>query len=576
MKRPNKYSLIHIMTQPGRFISVLTILGLLAATPAIAQPPQSESLAALTAKADAVFERFAKPTSPGCALSVIRDGRIVYARGYGMADLDHDIAITPSTVFHVASVSKEFTAAAIVLLAQEGKLSLDDEVRKYVPELPDFGYPITIRHLVHHTSGLRDQWDLLGLAGWRYSRDLITDEDVLQVMSRQKALNFQPGQEHLYCNTGYTLLATVVKRVSGQSFREFTTARLFKPLGMTNTHFRDDFAEIVKNQAYGYVPAGATFRLSVTNFDTAGATSLQTTVEDMALWDRNFYDARIGSTRLVDQLLTRGRLTSGEEIPYAFGLTHGTYRGLATVGHGGSDAGYRADFLRIPGEKFSVVCLCNLSTSSPSELTRKVADVFLADRLGPAETAGVDNRPAVTVPERELARFAGLYRQRGTEIYRRLSVKEGMLQLGFDENVVALKAVAVNRFAGRTSDLVFESDAGGRMQCTETIRSATAKPVIFEAVEQSSPTPAEAAEFAGVYRSDEIEPLYRIVVEDGKLVLRRLKFPPQTLGPLVRDVFRTPGGTLRFTRDTQGRVTGYVWYSGRIRNFAFTKQSSGS
>ena len=248
----------------------------------------------ITARVDKLFERFNKPDSPGCAVAVVRDGRIVYEHGYGMADLDHDIPITPSTVFHVASMSKQFTATAIVLLAQEGRLSLDDPVRKYVPEVPDFGVPITLRHLIHHTSGLRDQWELLEMAGWRYSLDLITDDDVLELVSRQKELNFKPGEKFLYCNTGYTLLAQVVKRVSGKSLREFTEERIFKPLNMTSTHFRDDHAEIVKRQAYGYVPDKATFRLSVTNFDTVGATSLLTTVEDLAVWDRNFYDKRVG------------------------------------------------------------------------------------------------------------------------------------------------------------------------------------------------------------------------------------------------------------------------------------------
>src|ERR1035438_3209018 len=201
------------------------------------------------APVDHIFEKWDKPASPGCALSVMKDGHIIYKRGYGMADLDHDVPITPSSVFHVASVSKQFTAASIVMLAQEGKLSLDDDVRKYIPELPDFHTKITIRHLIHHTSGLRDQWSLLGFAGWRYSLDLITDDDVLDLISRQKSLNFLPGERHVYCNTGYTLLAQIVKRVSGQSLREFTTARIFEPLGMKNTHFRDNHAEIVKNQA---------------------------------------------------------------------------------------------------------------------------------------------------------------------------------------------------------------------------------------------------------------------------------------------------------------------------------------
>ena len=540
-------------------LAVTEVLGQQAPT-----PPAEAS------RVDAVFAKLNSTTSPGCAVAVLRDGRIAYTRGYGMANLDHDVVITPATVFHVASVSKEFTAAAIVLLAQDGKLGLDDDVRKYVPELPDFGSRITIRHLIHHTSGLRDQWDLLGLAGWRYSLDLITDEDVLQVMSRQKALNFQPGERHLYCNTGYTLLALIVKRVSGQSLREFTAARLFGPLGMTHTHFRDDHAEIVKGQAYGYVPAGATFRLSVTNFDTAGATSLHTTVEDMALWDRNFYDARVGGRALVDQLTTPGVLNSGEPLPYAFGLARGTYRGLATVGHGGSDAGYRADFLRFPSEKLSVVCLCNLSTSNPAALTRQVADIYLADRLGPPEPPPLPS--AIAIDAQELAGRAGLFWNRDTETFRKFFVKEGTLRVGFTEAGTTLTAIAPGRFASMATEYAFAADSSGRRRVTVSPRSGTDKPVIFEALDAFTPSASDAAEYAGVYRSDEVEPVYRVGVEAGKLVLRRLKLEPAVLEPMLRDVFRTDLGSIRFLRDAGGRVTGFKVTTGRAWGLAFAKQ----
>lgn len=203
-----------------------------------------------------LFEKWDKSDSPGCALGVYKDGQIIYKQGYGMADLENDIPITPATVFHVASMSKQFTAASIVLLAQQGKLSLNDDVHKYLPELPDFGERITIRNLIYHTSGLRDQWDLLDLAGWRYSLDLITDDDVMSVMTRQKELNFKPGDKHVYSNTGYTLLGLIVKRVSGLSLREFSTENIFEPLGMTHTHFRDDHGEIVKHNALGYEREG--------------------------------------------------------------------------------------------------------------------------------------------------------------------------------------------------------------------------------------------------------------------------------------------------------------------------------
>jgi CubicO group peptidase (beta-lactamase class C family) len=326
----------------------------------------------------------------------MKDGRIVYKHGYGMADLDHNVTITPSTVFHVASMSKQFTAASILLLAQQGKLSLDDDVRKYISELPDFGSPITIRHLIYHTSGLRDQWDLLGLAGWRYSLDLITDDDVMSVLTSQKELNFKPGEKHVYCNTGYTLLAIIVKRVSGMSFRQFTTKNVFEPLGMSRTFFRDDHAEIVKNNAYGYESENdGPFRLGLTNFDTAGATSLHTTVEDLVLWDENFYHPRVGGPSLRDQMLQRGKLNNGETLDYAFGLVVGKYKGLPTVDHGGADAGYRSDMTRFPDQHFSVAVLCNYSETNPSSLARSVADIYLAkDMKAPEPSAATSwNKP---------------------------------------------------------------------------------------------------------------------------------------------------------------------------------------
>ena len=288
------------LTMVGRLaIGVMFIAQLVRAQ----EPEQSAEAASITSRADKIFEKWDKPDSPGCAIAVIKDGRIVYKRGYGMANLDHDVPITPSTVFNIASVSKQFTAAAIALLAQQGKLLLDDEARKYIPELPDFGTPITIRHLIHHTSGLRSQTALLDLAGWRIGLDHVTEEDVLGLLFRQRELNFRPGEKYEYSNTNYILLAQIVTRVSGQTFREFTRAHIFEPLGMKNSFFRDDHDEIVKNQAYGYVPTeDDTFQLSMPTSYTVGSTGLLTTVEDLARWDRNFYDGRVGGSVFIEQL----------------------------------------------------------------------------------------------------------------------------------------------------------------------------------------------------------------------------------------------------------------------------------
>ncbi len=383
---------------------------------------------------DRIFARWDHADSPGCALAVMREGRIVYSHGYGMADLDHDIPIAPSSVFHVASISKEFTAASILLLAEEGKLSIDDEVRQHIPELPDFGSTITLRHLLNHTSGLRDQWSLLVLAGWRLNEDLITDQDVLDVLSRQKALNFTPGDEYLYSNSGYTLLALIVQRVSGQTLRQFAQARIFQPLGMTHTFFRNNHAEVVKSQAYGYFPgAGGQWELRIPNFDTTGATSLLTTVEDFARWDANFEQPREVGAKILDAMQVRGRLNSGAAIDYGFGLTPGTYRGLRTIGHGGSDAGYRADYVRFPDQHFAVICLCNAGPVAPHDLTRQVAEIYLGGQMAPAEKPApiAPSRPAAKPAEStpRLEDFVGTYRSDEFDLPYRLAIEDHKLWL---------------------------------------------------------------------------------------------------------------------------------------------------
>lgn len=351
--------------------------------------PRKSRRALMSAKVDALFAEWDKPDSPGAALAVVKNGSVIYKRGYGSANLEYGIPITPSSIFHIASVSKQFTTMAVGKLAQEGKLSLDDEVRAHIPEVPDFGKPITLRHLIHHTSGMRDQWELLVMAGWRMD-DVITRAHILKMVSRQVELNFDPGEEHLYCNTGYTLLAETVERVSGQSFREWTEANFFKPLGMTRTHFHDDHEMLVKNRAYSYAPKKAGgFKKSVLNYANVGATSLFTTVEDLARWVRNFEDGRVGGPSVLKQMHEQGVLNSGDRIGYAFGLAVGQHRGLRTVGHGGADAGYRSALIRFPDQRFAVIILSNLSAFDPGRLALQVADIYLADHYKPlTEFAG--------------------------------------------------------------------------------------------------------------------------------------------------------------------------------------------
>ena len=537
----------------------------------------------MSANVDKVFEKWNRSDSPGCAVGIYRDGQIVYKRGYGMANLNDDVPITPATVFHVASMSKQFTAASILLLAQQGKLSLDDDVHKYIPELPDFGERITLRHLMHHTSGLRDQWALLGLAGWRYSQDLITDDDVMSVLVHQKALNFKPGEKYLYSNTGFTLLALVVKRVSGMSLREFTTKNIFEPLGMTHTHFRDDHEEVVKHDSLGYEQNGdgKPFRMSLTNFDTTGATSLHTTVEDLQLWDENFYHPRIGGPLFIQQMLEKGKLNSGKEQDYASGLAIGGYKGLPTVGHGGADAGYRSDMERFPEQHFTAAVLCNSAEAAPGSLVRQVADIVLAkDFKEPAAAAAKE--PAkdgvVTMTAEQMKAVAGTYWKREDDDYQRIVLKDGalMVELGGDE-YHPLKPFGDSHFHiggvpwGEHLDLHYVAAAEGKPARIEQSWDGE-RPDMYEWVPTVDPTPAQLGEYAGAYVSDEIDPVYRLEVREDKLTLLRLKSKPDLLRPRTQDVFTGQLGTLRFTRDANHQVSGFVLDSGRIQGFQFIKR----
>lgn len=570
---------INMFTRPPLIPSfILKLVLIISLSLSLTVKAQNQTSESVTARVDKVFAQWDKPDSPGCALAVIKDGNIIYKRGYGIANLDYDIPITPSTPFHVASVSKQFTAMSIALLAREGKLSLDDDVRKYIPEVPDLGQKITIRHLIHHTSGLRDQWSLLVMAGWRLSNDVVKDQDVLDLVSRQKALNFKPGDQHLYSNTGYTLMALIVKRVSGKSLREFTEEKIFKPLGMSKTFFRDDHTVIVKNQAIGYEPGGPTkFRLSVPNYDTVGASSLLTTVEDMAKWDQNFYEPQVGDAALIKQLETPVALNDGYKLNYAMGMVVGQYKGLRVVEHSGADAGYRSHYMRFPDQRFSVVILCNLSFAFPNQLARNVADIYLAGQLKdePAHTTSASS--SVKLSEQQLASKTGPYWCDATGDLARITASDGKLNATLPGLSAKLIPLAEDRFQveGRKTIITFDSSPNDQ-PLRMTVKPETGFPMIFEAVPPASLTPAEMADYAGAYYSEEIDSVYTVKFDGSKLTLVRKKNDPMTLEPAFEDAFVTGPffGVARFDRDSSGRITGFKLFAGRIRNFQFVKQIS--
>lgn len=337
-------------------------------------------------KIDKIFEKYDRADSPGASLGVIKDGKFVYKRNYGSANLDYGVPLESDSIFYICSTSKQFTAAAVALLAEEGKISLDDDIRKYVPEVRDFGTPITIRHLIHHTSGLADYLRVMTLEGKGFTWNF-TDADLLQTVSQQAKLDFTPGEKMHYSNTGYALLTVIVKRASGMSFPEYCQAKIFGPLGMKRTFFEDDPFVIVPKRVISYRRDGEGFKAFIKAFGVVGDGGLMTSVDDLYRWDQNFYGDKIGGDKFLETIHTRGRLNDGSEIDYAFGLVHEEYRGVKAVAHGGGMLGFRTQMIRFPEHRLTIIVLCNIADANPGKLAHQVADYFLPADLPPAKTA---------------------------------------------------------------------------------------------------------------------------------------------------------------------------------------------
>jgi CubicO group peptidase (beta-lactamase class C family) len=447
---------------------IVAPLAFAAPTPSHAQGSASDSL---TRAIDQVFARFT-PSTPGCAVAVYQNGKVRFAKGYGAANIEYAVPITPETPFISGSLSKQFTAAAIALLVEERRVALSDDVRKYLPELPDYGKAITIDQLVHHTSGFRDWWELVGLAGLRYD-DTYTVQDVLDMTARQRALNFDPGSRYLYSNTGYIVLGAVVQRVTGKSLRAFTEERIFRPLGMSQTHYQDDHTQVVPGRASAYSPRpGGGYSINIWNNDLVGQGGLMTTARDLAKWDENFYTGVVGGPGFLARQLERGKLADGTLLTYAYGLEIRTYRGLPTVEHSGSTGGYRTDLVRFPTQHTSIAALCNVSNAAATTLTRRVADVVLGDKFtqpvaaatppGGGRGAGSSVLPSGSIAT-ALSRFTGRYFSDELQANYELVAADGKLLVRRPRGVVdTLTARDSTTFGGGGITLRFTSDSAAR------------------------------------------------------------------------------------------------------------------
>ena len=531
----------------------------------LSAPPTEATAQVSTSDVDAIFAAFSGPNTPGCTVAVSEAGRPVLGRAYGMADLEHDVPNKLETVLEPGSVAKQFTAAATILLALDGKISLSDDIRKYIPEVPDYGEPITIRHLLNHTSGLRDWGSVAGIEGWPRTTRVHTHTHMLDIVSRQKSLNYEPGEFYSYTNTGYNLQAVLVERVSGMSFAEFSRTRVFEPLGMMKTEWRDDYNRIVKDRAVAYSPTReGSFRQNMPFENVHGNGGLLTTVGDLLKFTHNLQTGALWGPEFLKEMHTQGVLNSGRQIAYASGLNVGKYKGVREVQHSGGTAGYRGFLTRFPDQDLAVAVMCNAGNANPGRFARQVADLYLGEAIVTDEPAA-PTVEAVEVSGADLERFTGAYILTRNQQRRAFSVVDGALRFGG----AALVPIAQNRFA--FEEAVFEFDVeSGEQRPSAVFTTPDGDVFQMEPVEDFDPSTDDLAEFTGEYSSPEAEVTYSFKITEGSLArVDRYgrAIPVRPSGP---DAFVGAGGPWVFHSEG-GRVTSVSLGSGRVWDLRFER-----
>ncbi len=519
-------------------------------------------LTAAAADLDSLFKAYG-PETPGCAVGVARDGQPPVLRAYGSADLEHHVPNTPDTVFEAGSVSKQFTAASVLMLAEEGKLALTDDIRRYLPEMPDYGMPVTINHLLSHTSGLRDWGAVAALGGWPRTSAIHTNLDVLAIAARQRTLNYPPGSAYSYTNTGYNLAAVIVERVSGQSLAAFSRARIFTPLGMTKTSWRDDFRRVVPNRAIAYEAKTAEgFPQDMPFEDAYGNGGLLTTVGDLLTWNAALTARKLGPF-VTDRLEEQAVLTGGRKIAYARGLVRGTFNGVPEIVHSGSTAGYRAWIGRFPSQGVGVAVLCNVASANATQLARDaVAQVLTFKAAAPIKPAP----PAAG----EMTQLPGLYIDERMGGSARIVARDGVLKIASaapdGTRETELVRLAARRYRDGGADVTFT--AGGIER-----RTADGEVMMFRKVEAYAPPAAELETLVGRYGSAEADAILIAALKDGRLMLTPADRPsaPSALTPLARDIYLNDDGLAVVVRGANNRVDGLRFIRPRVYNLVFSR-----
>ena len=539
-----------IAARAALLLSITTAAGPLAA--------QQSTALSLTAITDKVFAAWNSTHTPGCAVGVSSGGTTLLERGYGMADLAGGRPITPATILESGSVAKQFTTAAVMLLVADGKLSLEDDARKHLPELRTYGRTITVRHLITHTSGLREWSNLVAWQGWPRGTRVHTQADVFKVITDQTALNYPVGDHYSYTNSGFLLTRTLVERVSGQDFETFSTERIFKPLGLTNTSWRGDFNRIVPGLAQAYRRAPGGWRLDMPGDNVIAAGGLWTTVGDWLKWNEHLTKRTLGAG-VVDSLTRRMRLTNGLEIAYALGLMVGEYRGTPQIAHSGSTAGYSTYLARYPQlGNLSIAVLCNSAGAPATNYTHAIVDA-----LHP-ELARAAAHDTVAADQSALLAWRGLYQDGRWHSMSRFDTASGVMR--FDGAPVRVLRDGSYLLGNQHVRLSLAGD--GR---TRTIRTVTSDgdSVIhtWRQADTWKPSAAELQSLAGRYRNDEIGVTFTVALKDGVLTLSPRHGVVESLTPTMRDAFDGPENAVWFTRSANGKGREMHFGASRVWDF---------
>jgi CubicO group peptidase (beta-lactamase class C family) len=527
-----------------------------------------QSTAEQTAQLDELFSAWDSEETPGCAVGVSADGSPVISRAWGMADLEHMIPNSPSTIFEAGSVSKQFVTAAVILLHLDGKLNIEDDVREYVPELPDYGYIITLRHLMNHTAGLRDWGAVTSISGWGRSERTHNHDHVLDILSRQTRLNFQPGERYSYSNSGYNLLAIVVERAAGMPFAEFTDEKLFGPLGMTSTQWRDDYTRIVPGRSSAYTGSEGSENFSINRpiEHVHGNGGLLTTVGDLLTWNQAIATKHFGD-EFNDQFLKQAVLGSGRTIAYASGVQVSSDHGQPQVVHTGATSGYRAYLSYFPDQNLSVAMLCNVTGANPGRLGSAISKIYLGDDATETER---DEPEGVMLNNDQLIARTGIWKDprnfRPTEI----KLDNGVLKVNDGPELIPLSP---DRFkiAGSEVEYSFMTPNDAHRPFIRVIREGYEEELLrpVRATDYKALNPEH---YTGRFESRDAETVITIREEEGKLVAHRRPSDTFELVPVYEDTFLARGfGLVRFNRTGEGRPASFTYSSGRVYDLRFNR-----